>query len=300
MRSTVAALVAVFLLAAVGNGKPEHEEQQFAYTGDFHAGYVYRIDLADGAFSRYTPGQLPGGGLDFDSHGDLFCVEGNAILEVSPDGKTVVPFVEGLKNGLGLAVDSMDNVCCTEYLNKTGKVYRFRQPKAPADLPIKISYLDDAGKDYRITPEGSGTAIDDGLTLPYGLFGDAHGNIYVNMLGNHVYKYTQSGEKIDMGQGAGWGRTAVVDAHGDLYSTGFNIIKVSNGQAVGMFAPGTDFRHSVGIALDSEGNVYQGNPGEGTGNGTVFKYTPDGRRSVFARHVGDSPFWIAMWPRTKD
>ena len=263
--------------ASLPSNTPSQPGPQTLYTGDFGGRGIFKI-APDGTSRVFYQGEGSGGGLAFDKSGNLYTVHGAKIAKVTPDGKNTT-FASGFKNALGLTVDSLGNVYCTEYQNKTGAVYKF-------------------------TPAGTKSTVESGLTWPYSLSSDANGNIYLSVLGHDVTKYTQTGEKRCMGPLCGWGRNAILDSQGSFYTLGFNITKVANGQSIGMFAPGIDFNHAVGLALDNSGNLYQSNCGE-TGEentikkeGIIFKYTQDGKRAIFSRPACAQPFWLAFYPPT--
>ena len=265
----LAGLMVLFLRPCLPLDAEEQPSTQILYTGDFHGSGIYKI-TPNGTATVFYTGQGAGAGLAFDKNGNLYTAHGDRIDKVTPDGKGTT-FVTGIKNAFGLTVDSLGNIYCTEYQEKVGAVYKF-------------------------TPDGTKSTLDSGLTWPYGLSSDSNGNVYLAVLGNHFWKYTQTGEKSDMGPLAGWGRTAIIDLQGNFYTLGYNITKVSNGHSVGMFAPGIDFEHPVGLAIDNSGNLYQSSCAEK--EGVIYKYTPDGRRSIFTHIAGTSPFWLAFYPPT--
>jgi formylglycine-generating enzyme required for sulfatase activity len=262
----------LFLAASLVWGDQLQPASQVLYTGDYHGTGIYKI-TPDGTSSVFYSGEGAGGGLGFDLNGNLYTAHGGTIDKVTPDGKGST-FATGIKSAFGLAVDSLGNVYCTEYQDKIGTVCKF-------------------------APDGTKSIVDSGLTWPYGMSSDSNGNVYLATLGTHFWRFDQAGKKTDMGPLAGWGRTAIMDLQGSFYTLGFNLTKVSQGQSVGMFAPGIDFEHAVGLAVDNQGNLYQSNCAErGEKEGLIYKYTADGRRSVFCHLPCQQPFWLAFYPPT--
>lgn len=287
-------------------------ETEYLYTGDFQTTEIHKISTADGSYECFVKnGQGKGGtggGCEFDSHGNLFSIHGSTVVKITPD-KQVTVIVTGLANGFGMTVDSNDNLILGEYAYLDGvahgKVFKVEAKNlVPEKLPIKIAYAKDAaGKpnydQYTITPEGSMTALDGSLT-PYGMTYDNNGNVYVQRLCGPFFKYDPSGKKTQMCEKAltYWQRLAIMDANGDFYVFGQDIVKVSaDGRAIARMAPGHGFVHAVGLAIDSKGNIYQTDPHHDGKMGLLYKYTPDGQRSLMRDHLGISPFWIAIWPR---
>jgi len=295
-------------------------ETEYLYTGDFQTSEIHKISTADGSYEcfvkRVEGKGGTGAGCEFDSHGNLFSIHGPNVVKITPD-KTVTVILTGLGNGFDMTVDSNDNLILGEYAYAAdgphGKLFKVEAKNlVPDKLPIKIEYAKDAsGKPdydkYTITPEGSMTALDGTLT-PYGMSYDRNGNVYVQRLCGPFFKYDAPGKKTQMCKTAltYWQRTPLMDANGDFYVFGGEISKVTpDGRVIARMAPGYGWNHTVGIVIDSKGNMYQTNPGHVDGNrvvvypGVMYKYTPDGQRSVLCDHVGVAPFWIAIWPRAK-
>ena len=299
-------------------------ETEYLYTGDFQTGEIHKISTADGSYECFIKREEgkggTGGGCEFDSHGNLFSIHGRTVVKITPD-KTVTVVVTGLGNGFDMTVDSNDNLILGEYTFAStpkgpvavGKLFKVEAKNlVPKKLPIKIEYEKDAaGKpNYEkctVTPEGSVTELDNTYP-PYGLSYDRNGNVYAQRLCGPFFKYDAAGKKTQLCKTAltYWQRTPLMDANGAFYVFGGEIAKVTpDGRLVARMAPGSGWNHSVGIVIDSKGNMYQTNPGHMDGNrvvvypGVMYKYTPDGQRSVLCDHVGVAPFWIAIWPRVK-
>ena len=290
-------------------------ETEYLYTGDFQTTEIHKINTADGSYECFIKaGQGKGGtggGCEFDSHGNLFSIHGGTVVKITPD-KTVTVIVTGLGNGFDMTVDSNDNLILGDYTYDSaahahGKLFKVEAKNlVPENLPIKIEYEKDAaGKpNYdkcTFTPEGSVTELDSGYP-PYGMTYDRNGNVYVQRLCGPFFKYDPSGKKTQMCKRAltYWQRLGIMDAHGDFYVFGAEITKVSSdGRAIARMAPGHGFVHAVGLAIDSKGNIWQTDPHRDGKLGLLWKYTPDGQRSLVRDHLGTSPFWIAIWPRAK-
>ena len=252
-------------------------ETEYLYMGDFATTEIHKISTADGSYECFIKKgegkQGTGGGCEFDSHGNLFSIHGPNVVKIAPD-KTVTLVVTGLRNGFDMTVDSNDNLILGEYAFEGnvahGKLFKVEAKNlVPDKLPIKLEYAKDAsGKadydKYTITPEGSMTALDNTYP-PYGMSYDRNGNVYVQKLGNPFFKYDASGKKTQMSEKAltYFTRTPVMDANGDFYVlAGRDIVKATaDGRTIAKMAPGYQFRHSVGLVIDSKDNIYQSNPG---------------------------------------
>ena len=103
-------------------------------------------------------GEGSGGGLAFDKSGNLYTVSGvDKIVKVTPDGKHTT-FASGLKNA-------------------TGPHCRF---------PGQCLLHGISGQDricLQVTPAGTRSTVESGLTWPYSLSSDANSNIYLFVLG---------------------------------------------------------------------------------------------------------------------
>ncbi len=290
------------------------DDTEYLYTGDFQTTEIHKINTADGNYECFIKnGQGKngtGGGCEFDSHGNLFSIHGGTVVKITPD-KQVTVVVTGLGNGFDMTVDSNDNLILGDYTYLDGKPYgKLFKVEAknlvPDKLPIKIAYEKDAaGKPnynkYTVTPEGSITELD-GSYPPYGLTYDNDGNVYSQRLCGPFFKYDASGKKTQMCEQAltYWQRIALMDANGDFYVFGQDIVKMTpDGRAIARMAPGHGFSHAVGIVIDSKGNMFQPDPHRDGKLGLLWKYTPDGQRSLVRDHMGIAPFWIAIWPRAK-
>jgi len=289
-------------------------ETEYLYTGDFQTGQIHKISTADGSYECFITQaegkQGTGGGCEFDSHGNLFSIHGGTVVKITPD-KTVTVVVTGLGNGFDMTVDSNDNLILGEYAFLDGKshakVFKVEAKNlVPEKLPIKLVYeIDAAGKPnydkYTITPEGSMTLLD-ALPAPYGMSYDRNGNVYVQNLTGPFYRYDAAEKKTQMCKKAlsYWQRMAVMDANGDFYVFGSEISKATpDGRLIARMAPAHGFYHPVGITIDSKGNIWQADGHHDGQLGLLWRYTPDGQRSLVREHLGELPFWIAIWPRVK-
>ena len=284
------------------------------------AAAFWRVDIADGTVSKVCDGIGGGCYFDWDSKGNIY---GNGGIRTSPDGKKT-PFIKGFLNCIPVAIDSHDNLYISDY-NKAPRTYKIPLNKVTDDmLPIVATYQKDgSGKvDITVTPDfkpaGLVIEMQKNVGDAYSFNCDAWGNCYFTQNGkNIIWKYSPEGKVRQLGLGAAWARYACPDANGEFFHLGFDIIKVAaNGQRIGMFAPATDLNHSVAIDLDAQGNLYQSQPSEFThkqgvttydekgtpldpeSRGIIYKYTPDGRRSVLA-YVGLKPFGVRIMPKNK-
>jgi len=318
MKAISLTFIVVFAYAYTGYAQTHAEEKQCLYTIDASCGKVYKVDIETGKYSMFV-GNGPGVSLDFDSKGNLYRV-GGLVEKVSPDGKRVKKFLVGLKMDLAVAIDSEDNLYTAEYYQKNSRVFKIPLKKVTDDmLPITVMYKDnDLAEQPTFKPEGLVTVIQDKVVYPYGLSIDAYDNVYMTRLNSvefpSFYKYTPEGKVSPFGWGASWPRNVCIDANGEFYAIGHNIVKISSkGRRIGAFAPCTDFHHSIGIDLDANGNLYQANariaekPGplatDGTPvnpdeRGAIYKYTPDGRRTVVTL-VGCKLFGVRIMPKNK-
>ena len=302
MKRILPMLVIALWLAVAAHAATGAPEKQYLYCSDFGTGSLFKVDPDTGAAVVYAGGNV---GISFDSKGNLY----NQSSRFAPGGGAGIVYLTGVMNPMPLTIDSYDNLYIAEYINHYGRVWKIPLKSLTDDmLPIKFTYLDKEAKiEPIITPRGIATVMQDHQTWLYGLTADAFGNVYSQPLSDGpFYKYHPSGKVTEVGHSGPWPRTTTIDANGDFYNIGFYITKISkNGDRIGMFAPGIDFNHSMGLTFDNQGNLYQTNgaPGhtreEQMGHGIVFKYTPDGRRIVLNDHIGLCPAFIVTWPRTQ-
>jgi len=336
MKIITSTLVAMFLLAASGYGQEtlpykttgygqiNVPGKQFLYVLESRGPGFFRIDITDGTVTRV--GECGGMTFDWDSKGNLYTVAG-PVTKISPDGKRT-PFIKGFGMCIGIAIDSHDNLYTSEY-NKHDRTFKIPLSKITDDmLPITVTHPKDAsGKenlevDADIKPEGAKEAmiiLQRNVPDSYSFWCDAWDNCYFTQNGPQIiWKYSPEGKVSRFGYGAYWARAGCPDANGEFYHLGGDIVKVAtNGLRIGMFAPSADLNHPCSIDLDAQGNLYQGQPchvmfdqknppkRDATGTpldinqrGIIYKYTPDGRRSVLA-YCGTNPFGIRMFPKNK-
>ena len=296
-------------------------ETQYIYCGDYHNGNIYKMSTADGSYECFiSRKEVPRGtslGLEFDSHGNLYSTGGGTIVKIAPDKKVTV-IATGLDNSTALTMDSNDNLYVCEYADgHNGRLFRIdAKTLSSGNLPIKMEHAKDAsGKTdytkYTITPEGAMKECPGDFNdkcAPYGLSYDKNGNVYFIRLGFPFYKYDPTGNRITMSKSGKsqtyWQRNAIMDANGDFYAFGHDIAKVTaDGRVIARMTVGLNWHHSVAIVMDSKNNIYQGNPmptfKPNANEAVMYKYTPDGQRSVLNDHFGGAPFFLAIWPRAK-
>ena len=334
MKIISSTLFAMFLLAAVGHaqetlpvkalgyGQVNVPGKQFLYVLENKGTGFFRIDTADGTVTRV--GDCGGCTFDWDSKGNLYTVAGK-VTRISPDGKQT-PFIKGFTMCIGIAIDSHDNLYASDY-NKHDRTYKVPLSKITDDmLPITVTHLKDAsGKenldaDADIKPEGVMTVMQRNVADSYSFWCDAWDNCYFTQNGPQIiWKYSPEGKVSQFGLGAIWARAGCPDANGEFFHLGNDIVKVAtNGRRIGMFAPGTDLNHPCAIDMDAQGNLYQGQPAHFTFDwknepkrdaagitpldikqrGIIYKYTPDGERSVLA-YCGTNPFGVRIIPKNK-
>jgi len=172
------------------------------------------------------------------------------------------------------------------------------------------------GTVFKITPAGTESVLYsfaggmDG-TYPAGLVLGASGNLYGTTNGGGasndgtVFKITPAGTESVLYSFAGGtdgahpGAGLVLGANGDLYGTTivggasndgtvFRITSAGTESVLYSFAGGTDGAHPrAGLVMDASGNLYGTTNKGGTSNdGTVFKITPAGTKSVLHSFAG--------------
>lgn len=318
MKRIFSTLVVLSLTVTAVFGQAKAGETQFLYTVDSAGGTIFKVNLADGSSEVLAKG---GGNvsLDFDSKGNIYTAGGH-ILRTSPDGTTTKTFLKGLTMAFALVIDSKDNLYFADYQGKNCRTWKVPLGKVTDDmLPITVTYKDKEQKqDPDIRPEGLLVQVHCLLGNPYGLSCDAYDNVYMTQLTTSYpsfWKYTPEGKVSEGGWGSNWPRLVIPNADGGFTALGGPIVKVApNGLRIGVFAPATDFHHSTGMAFDEQGNLYQPNPpahGEQPVDWTItepkdpecrsyiYKYTPDGRRSVIAR-MGRALWGVRIIPKTKN
>jgi|GEM_PF-2858392 len=324
MKIITSTLFAMFLLAAssygqmTGYGQVNVPGKQFLYVMDSSGRGFFRIDTTDGTVTKIS--DLAGQHFDWDSKGNLY-TSGGHVTRISPDGK-ITPFIK-FDNSWSIAIDSHDNLYTAEN-NKHDRTYKVQLSKITDDmLPITVTHPKDAsGKvdldaEPDIKPAGAMIVMQNNVSDAYSFWCDAWDNCYFTQNGkNIIWKYSPEGKVSKFGLAAIWARAGCPDANGEFYHLGGEIVKVAtNGQRIGMFAPATDMDHPFAIDLDAQGNLYESTPTyfkavrgvtkcDATGTpldvklrGLIYKYTPDGERSVI--YCGASPFGIRIFPKNK-
>ncbi|MDR3401036.1 MAG: NHL repeat-containing protein [Chthoniobacter sp.] len=201
------------------------------------------------------------GGLAFDADGNLFLAAAGSVLKFAPDG-TKTTFATGLTNATSLTFDQKGNLFVVDTGSKTA---------------------------YRFAPDGTKTPIMTEIGS-YGLAFDGAGNLFIGQ-GHSIFKFTPDGTKSTFAAGLGNAMDLAVDAAGNLYVLDS---EAKIGQSVYKFAPAgtkSDFLTLLhinppgGLAVDSTGAVYLTQMKSGDASQSIIRFSPDGKRSVFAAAV---------------
>ena len=299
-------------------------KKQYLYTVDSAGGTVYKVDLADGSVEILSHGG-PNVSVAIDSKGNIYTAGGSNLGRKAAGSDKMLPFLKGLSMGFGSVMDSKDNYYFGDYIGKNCRIWKLPVNKVANDmLPFILTYKDPPktafhDEDPDITPAGVVIQVDNFTHNPYGMSCDAYDNIYVAnnpynglrepgfISHGYITKITPKGKvtRFDTGQGYGV-NLAIANASGGLTMfEGVIFEATSDCKPIGIFAPGIDNHHSRGIAYDEQGNLYQSNPPEKKGDPKdpecmthIYKYTPDGRRSVLA-NFGRSCWFCDIYPRTQ-
>jgi sugar lactone lactonase YvrE len=155
------------------------------------------------------------------------------------------------------------------------------------------------------TPSGERTTFTSGIPQPRGLAFDSVGNLdaaITALVDDHrvgkVVKFNPRGRATAIGAAPFYGifEGVAIDAAGNVYVLTVGgrypstILKFVPGVSRSVFGtvPGVGF----GLAFDGAGNLYAADSGSDTIGATIYKFAPDGTRTVF---VGPSAF-TNDWP----
>ena len=132
------------------------------------------------------------------------------------------------------------------------------------------------GKIVKITPDGAGSVFASGIRNLEGMAFDGAGNLYASQVnGNAIDKITPGGV-VSTFASTSQPDILAFDRANNLYvGHASSIEKITPGGASSTFATGLYF--PMGLAFDSEGNLYAANEG----NNTIAKITPEGGVSTF-------------------
>ena len=235
-------------------------------------------------------------GLAFDANGNLFYSDyhDGQIRKIDPMGNNTVFATIG--NPVGLAVDASGSLFVAQ------------------NFGIK-----------KITASGNvSTFVTDGLYNPAGIAVDASGSVYVTDTGDGtaahpalVRKYNSAGVRQNLGIHAatpadmlGTPEGIALDAFGNIYfatqfsqsvnGSFFAVEEINTGGLLTTFAGGAaaSLYVPIGLAFGPNGNLWVGNEGIGSGNGTLNEYDSTGMLlspTFTGSPIGD-PRFLAFGP----
>lgn len=235
------------------------------YTIDETGGPILRLS-PNGTKTQFAPGiGAPSSAMIFDRSGNLYIAAGTNILKFAPNA-TRTTFASGLQHPGALAFDRNGNL-----------------------------FVSDDTTVYKFTPSGSKTVF---VTLPHSvpdMAFDTAGNLFVTQGGgNPVRKVTPDGTISVFSTNSNDMFGIAVDGDGNVFTSEFL------GGAVYKYAPDgasrTVFSPAVGtscgdINFDKAGNLFV----NAQGQKSIFKFTPDGKKTVFASGLGFAT-WSAWEP----
>jgi sugar lactone lactonase YvrE len=233
----------------------------------------------DGVQSTFASGLIQATGMAFDSAGDLFvgdiqAVDGNGVIyEYTPAGVRST-FASGLAEPTGLAFDSAGNLFVAN------------------------------GQGYNILEFTNGVATEQGIFasgLPFpngGLAFDSAGNLFatVENVGNtigYIYEFTTNGTQSSFASGLGYPNSLAFNSAGDLFVSDDhtpNIFEYSTNGTQSTFASGLP--GPSGLAFDHAGNLFVGSA---IGD-NIYEFTTDGTQSTFAT-LPYYPEYLAFSPK---
>jgi hypothetical protein len=221
------------------------------YVGDYIDGKVYRVS-ADGTKNIFVSGLAGPEALAFDTSGNLFVADQNAVIEFTPTATKTV-FASGLRSPIGLAFDSSGNL----FVADTDTIFKF-------------------------TPNGSKTVFASGLSQPAGMAFDSQGNLFeADYASETVFKFAADGStktkfaSINSINPLG----LAFDTLGNLFMGGSNpggggIFEISAAGAVSTFAPNVS--SPWGLAFNDKGDLFS------SSGQTVLKFTREATRTTFS------------------
>jgi sugar lactone lactonase YvrE len=161
---------------------------------------------------------------------------------------------------------------------------------------------------YKFTPTGVQSTFGTMPFLSLGLAFDGAGNLFAACAGSPdvpnsaaIYRFTPDGTRaVFVGQSAFGNFNGpaglAFDSSGNLFVTTENanpmgtdtILKFTRNRVETTFATGLDWPR--GLAFDRSGNLFAANRGVFAPPGAIYRFTPDGNRTVFASGVADPQF----------
>jgi hypothetical protein len=260
----VAATFAIFLCLVRSN--------LYAAAGDLYTNGSAIIRIArDGTKTAFGSGAgSEAAGMTFDRAGNLYIGAGSSILKFAPDGAQTA-FATGLGSITDLGFDGTGNLFATDQANHL--IWKFAS-------------------------DGTKTVFASGLANPGGVAFNRAGNLFLTQgAGGPVLKFNSDGTSSVFATSSDVNHPLfgiAVDAAGYVCIADFipgTIYKYSpDGQTHTVFSPAAN--SSTGsITFDSAGNLYSFVEGEGS----IYKITPNGTRTLFASGVGFGA-WGAFEP----
>lgn len=257
--------IKLFLMALAVALSPLLSRAQNLYMA---AGDVYVI-ATNGTVSTFVSGVVNSTALAFDGAGNLYVADvsggNNGCVDKFTPGGTHTLFADGLNAPDCMAFDSLGDLFVSSTTGSFGI--------------------------YKITPDGARHAWA-GASEPWGMACDSAGNLYVaDYFGTSIIKVTTNGMHSFFTTGLSGPSGLACDSADNLFvaNSDGSIYKFTTNGVSSTFASGLN--NPRALAFDNAGNLYVGEQG---GSGNIYKYTPDGTRTLYASEV--YPWALAFPP----
>jgi sugar lactone lactonase YvrE len=280
------------------------------------AGNIYVANTGNNSVVRIAPDgmitNIAGGGnglttplgLAVDSAGNLFVTNAGAhtVSEITPAGVVSTFVATGLTRPTALAIDAADNLYVAD--DGAGTIDKVTPAGAltilasgpftdnggiAVDASGDLLVTDNANSVIRkISQAGVVTTVASGFAA-WGVAVDGTGDIFfASRQGNTINEVTPAGVVSQFVQAPINGPQGIVsDRQGNLFFTNSPtngssnaVQKIDANGTITRFATGLD--QPTTLAIDSNGNLYV----ENSGNGTISKIAPDATISLFATGLG--------------